>query len=463
MDIQLYSFSKRKNSTKIPTGTGISVTAELKHSTSFEAPVFRLSASDIVGINIRDVTYIKEKDKSNYWFVDNCLVFPHDVYELYCSMDPMASHRSEILASTQYVIYSASSFDVNIADPRIVPNALGWQHNSMALKDINNNDLLLDSTGCYVLSVCNKEHSNNFVTYYLITQSNLKALASYIFSVGTWPTGFEQKMVALFSNAFGCIISLIWLPIPYSTASAGLTSYSEIYLGEFQVSGVSAYSLHPGDRVQLAGSCNPNWHYQNDWRVSEPFTKGYLYIPGFGMVDCNPKANYGVGVQTDIDLLTGDAVTYYEDYMVSVSYNLAVTIPIAQLSNNVQPAIGQIATGAFNTAVAGASGNVGGVVSGFAGNIKTAIDAFKSTPSYKGGLGGTAWLGKPKYMFFERYIGTTDLDSLQSTQGRPLMDEVTLSSLSGFCQCANASIPLNCYAGERDAINSMLNSGFYIE
>ena len=50
-----------------------------------------------------------------------------------------------------------------------------------------------------------------------------------------------------------------------------------------------------------------------------------------------------------------------------------------------------------------------------------------------------------------------------SVAGRPLMQNVALSTLSGFVKCGNASVPVNAHASERDTINNFLNSGFYIE
>lgn len=467
MELQVWSFSKKRKSTKIPSGAGVTINADLKHSTSFENPIFRISGSEIVGITPANITYVKDVDHGNYYFVENCTVWPHDVYELNCVMDPMASHRTEILGSTQFVVYSASNYDVKIADPRIVRDDLFWHYDSAFIPDINTTgNMHIDNVGCYILTVCNASHATNFVTTYLMNRANVQALAYFLFTVNQWPSNFESRMISLFGDAFGCIISLIWLPIDYATAGAECGGYGDIELGNFTITGVSGYLVHPGDRVKIQGSLTHTWHYQNDWRISPPYTKGLLYIPGYGVVDCNPLENEYVMVDTTVDLMTGDTVTAYGQGNyghITVSYSLAVTVPIAQLSNNVQPAIAQIASGAFNTAMSGATGNVSGMLQGFAGNIQTAIDAMKTTPSYKGGYSGAVWLGRPNYQLIEMYMDTTDLDSLKATQGRPLMQEVTLSTLSGYCQCAEAQVSLDCYAGERAEIEGILNSGFYIE
>jgi hypothetical protein len=50
------------------------------------------------------------------------------------------------------------------------------------------------------------------------------------------------------------------------------------------------------------------------------------------------------------------------------------------------------------------------------------------------------------------------------TLGRPLYEYRTLSGLSGFCQCANASLSLpGAYSEEEIAAEQMLNGGIYLE
>jgi hypothetical protein len=47
--------------------------------------------------------------------------------------------------------------------------------------------------------------------------------------------------------------------------------------------------------------------------------------------------------------------------------------------------------------------------------------------------------------------------------GRPLLEQRTISSLSGFIKCRDAHISAPCLAAERGLIESALNGGFYYE
>ena len=51
----------------------------------------------------------------------------------------------------------------------------------------------------------------------------------------------------------------------------------------------------------------------------------------------------------------------------------------------------------------------------------------------------------------------------QATHGFLLMQKKTLSSLSGYIKCNNASVPIAGMSTEKDEVNNFLNSGFYYE
>jgi hypothetical protein len=52
---------------------------------------------------------------------------------------------------------------------------------------------------------------------------------------------------------------------------------------------------------------------------------------------------------------------------------------------------------------------------------------------------------------------------MQATMGLPTMMPMQMSTLTGFCQCANAHVDAPLMAQELDAVDAYLNSGFFIE
>lgn len=472
MNITLYtSFSKRKNSTKTPTGGTLVQNVELKKPTSLHDPTFVLGP--VTGVTMENVTYIKAF--GHYYFVNDITVTPHDYFEISCSEDPMASNKSGILASNQYVLYSASSYDYMIPDGRIVAN-----NNEVNVVGHACNDFSLDTDGCFVLTCVNCKHGNYFTTAYIMDGLNLQHLAWYMNNdiwngVGTLENWFETVVGA----GYDAIISLKWIPVKYADVPG---TAQTLWLGNHDVSWhdpnlgnivVEGKMVPGGSSATLAktGNIYPTWHYVNDWRLARPYTYAKLYFPSYGTLDINPiEFRTNITFIYSIDVLSGECTIFLYgngNKMIStITYNIAVDIPIAQLaSKGLAPIVsmaGNMAGFAAGIATGGVAG-VAGMAAASAGIVKSTSELFFQTPSYKGSQGGRSWSGINNPGLLEYYIDTMDLNEFITTQGRPLMQEVTLSTLSGFCQCANASVELNCMESDRDFINNCLNSGFFIE
>ena len=472
MNITVYtSFSKRKNSTKQPTGGTIVSNVELKKSTSIHSPTFILGA--ITGVTMESITYVKAF--GNYYYVGDISVTPHGYYEIACDEDPMASNKSEILASNQYVLYSASSYDYMIADGRIVSN-----NNEVHIVGHDCNDLELSTIGCFILSCVNSEHGNYFTTIYAINYVNLETLVEYL-NPDLWNdpgSTLSQWFSAVVGNAYESIISLKWIPVPYGDINESITT---VWLGNHAASWTDSEGHTHGVNGKIISQSNPTnvydghiyptWNYLNDWRLSRPYTQGNLFLPAYGFIEINPmEFRTSILIRYVMDLVSGECTVYVygnsNKLVTTVSFQIAIDIPIAQLATKgiapIISGVGAVAGIAGSVATGGIAG-VAAAAAGAAGLSKATTDIFYATPSYRGTQGGKSWIGMKHPYLSERYFDTQDLNEFITTQGRPLMQEVQLSTLSGFCQCANASVELNCMESDRDFVNGCLNSGFFIE
>ena len=111
MNVRLYTYSKKVNSTAHPStsgGTGYSCT--LKDPSSLLNPVILLKISNPTNKNY---AYIEEFGRF-YWIRD--WVSDHNMWEAHLQVDPLASWRSGIRASSQYV----DRADQNVIDNGIV-------------------------------------------------------------------------------------------------------------------------------------------------------------------------------------------------------------------------------------------------------------------------------------------------------------------------------------------------------
>ena len=67
----------------------------------------------------------------------------------------------------------------------------------------------------------------------------------------------------------------------------------------------------------------------------------------------------------------------------------------------------------------------------------------------------------PYYILYETAYDSAEFAT--NVNGRPLCKNVQLSTLSGYIQCAGASVDIPGFAGDKEAVNNALNGGFYYE
>ena len=106
-----YTFSKRKNSTKVPTGSGDSYTVNLKSGTSLLSPTLLLNISS-------RPTYNYLSFEGRYYFVTDIVSVRNDLWEISCNVDALASWKSEIGGTTANILYATGGRD-DIIDQRI--------------------------------------------------------------------------------------------------------------------------------------------------------------------------------------------------------------------------------------------------------------------------------------------------------------------------------------------------------
>lgn len=467
MQITVYtSFSKRKNSTKVPTGGTVVNNVELKNNTSIHSPTFILGS--ITGVTMNNIRYVKAFDE--YYYVTDISVTPHNYWEITCVCDPMASHKSEILGSTQYVMYSASMFYEYVPDTRL-PQDVGVTE---VLHEFTGT--FYSDNGFYVLTCLSNGddgRGTEFVTNYMITPGDLAKLADDMLTF-TWS---GAKIMQLVQKPFDSIISLRYIPLDWTEVQTqlNLLNNQAVTIGDSSMSHTNGLLFDNATNIYTKDfDMNMSWHYQ-DFRLADPYTQADIYIPGYGVTGINPlHAEAQIKLRVNVDVVSGD-VTFYlygrnainDNFVLlsTINYNISVQIPIAQIGVNATGTISSIMSGvgAGVGLATGAVGKVVGLGALAASGVSAAVNMIGRTASVKGAIAGKSWLHSPDICIIERYSHTKPIDSMNTTHGRPVFNEVLLSGLSGYCQCANASVSINGFDSDRDYINNTLNSGFYIE
>jgi hypothetical protein len=82
-----------------------------------------------------------------------------------------------------------------------------------------------------------------------------------------------------------------------------------------------------------------------------------------------------------------------------------------------------------------------------------------------GGIGGGAGSGLDfsAICFTVAHSTNVEPSEMLKTMGLPTMAPMSLATLTGYCQCANAHVSAPAQASELDAIDRYLNGGFFIE
>lgn len=207
-----------------------------------------------------------------------------------------------------------------------------------------------------------------------------------------------------------------------------------------------------------------------------PYTRYSLECWCFGSIAIDPLPfvqNNAFACEIDVDVFTGSAILYLNDangvrqikesasFGCPIQISQAVTDPIKNGAGIAGAGLGAIAaTGLFGIALPVALGTQIAGIAGMGAGIMTALESCFPQVESKGSVGS-----KISFMWTPRiqasYFKLPDL--APDRVGRPLMSEVTLSSLSGYTICVNPAIDLSATDPEEQEVINYMSSGFYIE
>ena len=469
MQIKYWSnFSKRVNSTKQPTG-GTTVDVLLKDECDILNPSFILNTTNF------DINYVQAF--GNYYFAYPINLDGHRT-EIKCSLDHLATFKSQIGSYRGFVEYTSSSSKLTISDPRNTPTT-EIIHSNKAFQW--SSGFTFNQTGCYILAYLSDTASTGIVSYIALDWYGLHQLA-YAF--------FTQNIIDEVKKQFNAItdslVSLIWLPISLNDVGGTYTSNIHIGSKDVQISDTGGYLL--SNRVKDFSTSSIILTYPvapYDFDITDtylsraPYVTASLFLPFIGNVpiseDLISAFHNGIYIDGSIDLFTGDIV--YKLHIGSekaATYNgcIATHMPISSASYN---AFG-VATGSLVTiggvaSIAGglltgnlpmAAGGVGAVASGAVSAVKSAQLTTQISGSNSSAIG--LKLGDvPIITLFVAVAAEKHPLNFKAEQGMPYYETALISSLSGFVKTSNASVPIPGDGAEQDTVNNYLNSGIYYE
>lgn len=486
-----YNFSKKKNSTKQPTGTAdLSLDVKLKEETSLANPHFIVTGDRF--------TANYAQYGGMYYFIDDIISLHNGLCEIVCSKDVLATYKANIQAASAYVLYYSHS-NTEIVDHRLSTktsittdsstetfNNLGTGESYMLTVIASDSIGSMSGDGGTTVFACDQNDVNALFTDQLLStlktdfddaisdvQDAIDAITGgdpFDALIGLakinydWmSTGQDIADTVLYCDDVQKFVKHCYV-LPVAPVNIG-GSTKQIKVGKWE----SNSSGRKGFPRILHDSATVNIPWQaNDWRRNAPYHQIYLYIPYIGLVEIPASEVIGVStitVNVSIDTYSGVSTfvvnaangTVLGQYSTNIAAQYAVgssNISLVQAGANIIASSAAIAAGAITGSVPAA---LGGAL-GLANAIKP-LDSSIGSNSGAAGMG----LGNTVKCFTVFHDTTVSPGSVSAVAGTPYNGVMSLSGVSGYVQTANASVDLPGFGTDKDTVNSFLNGGIYIE
>jgi len=198
-----------------------------------------------------------------------------------------------------------------------------------------------------------------------------------------------------------------------------------------------------------------------------PYSRFALDCWCFGHIPIDPLpfvANNAIGLRIEVDLFTGAAILTISNssgkIVNRVSNQFGVPVQIGQFNQSIVNPVANT-VGAAASFVGGlVTGNVAGGTLAAASGVISAIESAMPQVQSMGAIGSKIAYTRTPMITGEFY----KLPTLAPAKlGRPLMEQKTISSLSGFTMCEHVDVNSAACPEEKRKIIEYMTSGFFIE
>lgn len=495
--VNLYSFSKRENSTKRPTSGATSYSCTLIDDTSLMNPIFKLE----IGSNPIGKNYCYVPDFDRYYFISNIRSYQNFWY-IECKCDVLASYRNTIGAQTHYVLRAASDYDEYITD------AMYPAKSKMSGDHTESGSVMAWGTQhCYIVGITGyseniSDAQTGSVTYY---QMNDAALYNFIYylmhDISQWcdiqAQGYDDPGVQeALINPIQYVVSCMALPIAMhsTTGSDAWQQATRIDFGYYTwnmsgpASGGKVIIIPRGATVSESADIPIHKHPQAATRGAylnaQPFSDYTFHCGPWGDIPVDPAALIDaekLHYEILYDVCQGGGRLQISPYASNITWpNILysgyaqVGVPIQLSQAIINPYLSSMQyerdyNAAFGSALGTASSAISLNLSGLAdyqtNTVQIIYDAtVNKYPSVQSsGSNGSMLSFVDQYKCFLNHHWYTIVDENLAEFGRPLYQMKQLNTLTGYVLCQNADAAITGTQEEAQQINAYLNSGFFME
>lgn len=487
--VNFYSFTKRDNSTKRPTGgAAFSASCDLKEECGIINPRLIVHGTG----NPSAYNYAHISAFGRYYFISEWTWMLGN-WECSLYVDVLATYKTEIGDSTEYIARASAEYDGDITDS-LYPTVAIDNTATVSLGTPIGGTL---NSGSYVLGVINDHGGVGAVEYFVLGQSAFASLCAYMFAaVPAWYdlTGITKTTpqditeVALPAEVMKSLVN----PMQYvvscmffgQTISVPTSGSGSIHFGWWD-SGISASKLGAGGSTYNSGTFTLPAHPQAATRGRylnlSPYTRytfnagpfGYFPIDGSYFAD-SLSGSYRVG----IDCITGEGTLHIHDDRGSViavhRAQIGVPIKLAQITRdylstaaNVVNTAADAVGGVAGTIGEGLSGNIfgavergaetaGAVANGIVSSIKSAQPVLTAS-----GSGGSLYEINRVWTILAQHFLLAAEDN--DHRGRPLARKKKISDIPGYIMVLDAAIATSGMDRETARVRSYMEGGFFYE
>lgn len=459
MTLQLWkNFNKRKNSTKRPTTTGETLDVRFVEDTSIIEPHFIL--------NRQDFTYNYCYFQGRYYYINNVVSLNNNLIRLECKIDYLATWKDIIKGSSAYI------------------DRCAWSTNHILLDNTNSpTDEVVSSVMTSSTAVVSEDAGR-----YLFYTTGIHGLNLYNMSEADAGKIFEElwAQTTITPDQAAAIRSAILFcrrcPIEMEGTSGQMdvgTHYTTTLTDCKKVD-------EPNIPIEIGPFTIPLTFPSDTWENGEcyldhsPYTTGLIYLPYVGIVPLDIDyfaTKRTVKIMVHLDKMSGDIVYSISDVNNNIisTYggNCVADVPI---SNYYYDKYG--ANNAIMTMIGGTVGMVGGIqsmniktaaggIAAVAGGANALLKACETHTQVGGAISSNMGFylqndGKIRIIIITKKPVNTDLDANKTLHGLPYQKTGSLNN-SGYVKTVGAQISMSGTEQEREAVNSLLDSGIYIE
>lgn len=473
MLVRVYkNFVKKHNSTKLPNTAYVDVAVLLKDSCSMLAPEIEIQGTIDFQWN-----YAYIPDFSRYYYI-NDITYYRGVYTLSLVYDPLASWKNEIRNTTAKVLYCSTYGYNDLNDSRNAARGEFDRQITEAVFDGALSGQQISPSGTFLLTALSKTsvYSTGVMTTYFMTYQEMQKLAEGLVN----PAAFEQ-LKQYFTNPMDAIVECAYIPLDLSSY-IDLSSSVTVQIGDYTVNGCTARVPLATDLAVKSHSATIeiDWYHKikngySDYRNMSPYTTLELFVPFCGSKQISTEMIYNLEalfVDYSVDVMSGNvqAIVWNKGTVIQeFSGNCKIICPIGQTQSRIDQVSG-IATGIASTAIGIGTGNAVMTVSG----LITAINSVTKPAVHNmmGGMSGSslgAVLGND-VMRWQRFklsrttsISSDEPERIREYLGLPFNRTHVLLDFTGYVQTSGASVIMGGTDREKQDVNSLLDSGIYIE